>query len=91
VTIVAKVEGIQRTVTTTLRPPDAKDGYLGVVSQQVYKLKYEPLSAVVASLWITGSLFVATIVGVVQLIVHLPVLILGLFAPGVPAAAESAS
>jgi regulator of sigma E protease len=49
------------------------------------------LSAIVASLYITGALFVATVVGVVQLIIHIPSLLLGLFSNSVPQAAEAAS
>jgi hypothetical protein len=67
------------------------NGYLGVVGQQVYKLRYDPVRAVVAAAYITGALFVATIVGVVQLIVHIPLLLLGLFSNTVPQAAEAAS
>jgi len=74
-----------------LRSPNTNDGYLGVVSQQVYKLKYDPLSAVVAAAYIVGSLFVATIVAVVQLIINIPQLIVGLFSNSVPQAAEAAS
>ncbi len=91
VTLAVRVNGTDKTVATTLRPPDAKDGYLGVISQQVYKLRYNPLEAIVAAAYVTGTLFVATIVGVFQLIIHIPVLILGLFAATVPAAAEQAS
>lgn len=83
--------GDERDVTVELRAPNATDGYLGVVSQQVYKLRYDPLSALAAAVWITGALFVATIVGVVQLIVHIPALIVGLFSSSVPQAAQAAS
>lgn len=82
--------GDERDVSVKLREPGST-GYLGVVSQQVYKLRYDPLSAVAAAVYITGTLFVATIVGVVQLILHLPLLVLGLFSGGVPQAAEAAS
>ena len=80
-----------RDVQTKLRDPGSKDGFLGVVSQQVYKLKYDPLTALVAALYITGALFVATIVGVFQLLIHIPTLIIGLFGSTIPQAAESAS
>ncbi|HSX01829.1 MAG TPA: M50 family metallopeptidase [Candidatus Saccharimonadia bacterium] len=83
--------GQERTITVKLRPPGTTDGFLGVAAQQVYKLRYDPLSALVAALYITGALFVATIVGVVQLIIHIPALILGLFSSSVPQAAEAAS
>jgi regulator of sigma E protease len=83
--------GDERDVKVQLRGPEAKDGFLGVVSQQVYKLRYDPASALAAAVYITGALFVATIVGVVQLIAHIPVLLLGLFSNAVPQAAEAAS
>jgi regulator of sigma E protease len=84
-------KGDERDVSVKLREPNSTEGYLGVVSQQVYKLRYDPLRALVAAVWVTGALFVATIVGVVGLIIHIPALLLGLFASGVPAAAETAS
>lgn len=83
--------GTEREVKVKLRGPESQEGYLGVISQQVYKLRYDPLSALAAALYITGALFVATIVGVVQLIVNIPSLIMGLFASGVPQAAEAAA
>lgn len=81
----------ERDVSVQLRGPDSKQGFLGVVSQQVYKLRYDPLTALVAAVYITGALFVATVVGVVALIVHIPALIIGLFSNAVPTAAEAAS
>ncbi len=80
-----------REVQAKLRDPGATNGFLGVESQQVYKLRYDPLSALVAAVYITGALFVATIVGVVQLLVNIPVLIGGLFSAGVPQAAQAAT
>jgi regulator of sigma E protease len=80
-----------RDIKVSLRSAGSKEGYLGVISQQVYKLKYDPLSAIVAAVYIAGALFVATIMGVLQLIINIPTLILGLFGGGVPAAAEAAS
>ncbi len=56
--------GDERDIRVKLRSAGTKDGILGVGSQQVYKLKYDPLRALVAAMYITGSLFVATIVGV---------------------------
>jgi len=91
VTLHVRSNGDERDVNVKLREPNAKDGYLGVVSQQVYKLRYNPLEALMASVYITGALFVATIVGVVQLIIHIPALLLGLFSNSVPQAAEAAS
>jgi regulator of sigma E protease len=44
-----------------------------------------------AALYITGALFIATIVAVISLILHIPSLITGLFSSGVPASAEAAS
>lgn len=83
--------GDERDITVKLRPPNTTSGYLGVVSQQVYKVRYSPLDAVVAAAYITGALFVATIVGVFQLLISIPLLITGLFGGGVPHAAEAAS
>ncbi len=80
-----------RSVVVKLRPASAGSAFLGVAGQQVYKLRYDPLRAVVAAFYITGALFVATIAGVFELIIHLPQLIFGLFATTVPKAAESAS
>src|SRR5262249_23547943 len=84
-------QGDERDVKVKLREPGTKEGYLGVVSQQVYKLRYDPLSALVAAVYVTGALFVATIVGVVGLIVSLPVLLFDLFSSSVPKAAQAAS
>jgi regulator of sigma E protease len=84
-------DGDERDVKVKLRDPNVMNGYLGVVGQQVYKLRYDPVRAVVAAAYITGALFVATVVGVVQLIVHIPLLLLGLFSNTVPQAAEAAS
>lgn len=75
----------------TLRGPGAKDGYLGVSTQPIYRLKYNFLEAVVAAGYITAVLFGATIAGVVGLILHLPQLVVGLFGHAVPAAADQAS
>lgn len=83
--------GDERDVKVKLREPGSKEGYLGVVGQQVYKLRYDPLQAIIAAVYVTGALFVATIVGVVQLIVHIPSLLIGLFSSSVPQAAESAA
>jgi regulator of sigma E protease len=83
--------GDERDVKVKLREPGNTQGYLGVISQQVYKLKYDPLRALVAAVWVTGSLFVATIAGVVQLILGIPSLILNLFSSHVPHVAETAS
>jgi regulator of sigma E protease len=78
-------------IKVTLRPPSANSGFLGVVSQQVYKLRYDPLQAVAAAAYVTLALLVATIVGVFQLFIALPSLIMGLFSASVPAAAAAAS
>ena len=81
----------ERTVNVTLNKDKSDDGYLGVGSQQMYKLRYDPVSALLAAIYITGALFVATVVGVVQLLLHIPTLLVGLFSPAVPKAAEAAS
>lgn len=91
VTLLVRSNGDDREVKVKLRDPNATGGFLGVAGQQVYKLKFDPLRAVAASLYITGTLFVATIAGVVSLIAHIPVLLFGLFSPSIPQAAESAS
>jgi regulator of sigma E protease len=91
VSLHVRSQGDERDVQVKLREPSSKEGYLGVVSQQVYKLRYDPLSAVVAAVYITGALFVATIVGVLQLIVHIPLLVAGLFSSTVPQAAQDAA
>jgi regulator of sigma E protease len=84
-------DGTERDVQVKLRAPGGSEGYLGVISQQVYKLQYDPLSALVAALYITGALLWATIVGVFMLLIHIPSLLMGLFSSGVPQAAESAA
>ena len=66
-------------------------GYLGVAGQQVYKLRYSFLDAFVAAGWITGALFLATIVGVLKLLVSVPSLLIHLFGSTVPASADQAS
>jgi regulator of sigma E protease len=91
VTFVVLSSGVKRNVTVTLRSPGSNQGYLGVVSQQVYKLRYDPLNALVAAVYVTGALFVATIVGVFELIIHIPNLIIDLFSSSVPQAAQAAS
>jgi regulator of sigma E protease len=68
-----------------------RGGILGVGSHQVYKLRYDPLSALMAAIYITGVLFIATIVGVFQLLASIPILILGLFSTSIPHAAQNAS
>ncbi|MDB5178399.1 MAG: rane protein of unknown function [Patescibacteria group bacterium] len=91
VTLHIRSNGDERDVRLKLRDPNTKEGYLGVVSQQVYKLRYDPLRAVVAAGYIAGGLFVATVVGVVQLIIHIPTLLLSVFSHNVPQAAQAAS
>lgn len=81
----------ERTVELTLRKPGTTDGFLGVAGQQVYKLKYDPLSAIVAAVWITGALFVATVLGVLKLLIGIPMLLIGLFSTVVPKEATDAS
>lgn len=80
-----------REVMVKLRDPGSTQGYLGVVGQQDYKLKYDPITAVAAAVWVTGALFFATIVGVFKLLVGIPVLVIGLFSSSVPAAAAEAA
>jgi regulator of sigma E protease len=86
-----RTAGSQRNVMVKLRPAGSSNGYLGVGTHQIYKLRYDPLSAFVAAIYITGALFVATIVGVFQLLISIPVLIVGLFSASIPAQAQAAS
>lgn len=81
----------ERTVNVQLRGPEEKQGFLGVGSQQFYMLRYDPLSAVVAAIWTTGALFVATVVGLVQFFASIPMLIVGLFLPVISATDVQAS
>ncbi len=91
VSLVVIEKGTQKTLNVKLRAPGTTDGFLGVEVQQAYKLRYGPVDALIAALYITGSLLVATIVGVFQLIASLPALIIGLGGHGVPIAAQGAS
>lgn len=91
VTLHVRSKGDERDVAVKLRGPNTTSGYLGVESQQVYKVRYDPLMAVVAAAYITVALFVATVVGVVELILSIPWLIAGLFSQGVPHQADNAS
>ncbi len=90
VTLTVRHDGTVTTKDVTLRQPNDQ-GILGVTPQQVYKLRYTPVEALMAALYITGALFIATIVAVISLILHIPSLITGLFSSGVPASAEAAS
>ena len=91
VTFHVSAKGDERDVKVTLRGPNATNGYLGVVGQQVYKLRYSPAAAVAAAAYITAVLFGATIWGVILLIVNIPALLAGLFSSTVPQAAQNAS
>jgi regulator of sigma E protease len=91
VSLHVRSNGDERDVTVKLRPPSAKAGFLGVAPQQVYKTRYDPLSGVVAAGYITVSLFVATIIGVVKFLLSIPLLVMGLFSKSVPEAAAAAS
>lgn len=91
VTLSVRRGSTTKDVSLTLRPPSSKSGFLGVASQQIYKLRYDPLQAVAAAAYVTLALLLATIVGVLQLFLALPQLILGLFSPSVPTAAAAAS
>jgi regulator of sigma E protease len=91
VSVKVKSGEAERTVNVQLREPNSTAGFLGVASQQVYKLKYDPLSALVAAVWISGALFVATVWGVIKLLAGVPTLLVGLFSTAVPAVAQEAS
>ncbi len=91
VELVLKRGDEQKTVSNVQLRQPSEQGILGVVSQSVYKLKYDPLQAIAAAGYLTLSLFWLTITAIVSLILQLPALVLGLFSPGVPQAAEGAS
>jgi regulator of sigma E protease len=91
VSLVVRHEGKERTVDVTLNAQKSDAGYLGVTGQQVYRLKYSLGEALIAAAWLTGALFVATIVGVFSLLMHIPTLLLNLFGSNVPSAATQAS
>jgi regulator of sigma E protease len=78
-------------VTLTLNKTKDGSGALGVGGQQTYKLIYNPVVAVAAAAYITLGFIWATIVGIGQLLINIPALIFGLFAPQIPLAAEAAS
>jgi regulator of sigma E protease len=86
-----RTHATQRDVTAKLNDVGSKNGYLGVGTHQVYKLRYGLFQSLVAAVYITAVLFWATIVGVLQLLIHIPVLLMGLGAKTVPAAAQAAS
>lgn len=90
VTLKLRQHGNVETRTVKLRQP-SEQGVLGVTTQPVYKLRYNLGEAIAAAAWITGALFVATVVAVVGLLVHIPSLIMGLFSSQIPAAATAAS
>lgn len=91
-TVALKVRhnGNVETRQVKLRQP-SEQGILGVTTQPVYKLRYSLGEAVIAAAWITGALFVATVIAVVGLIIHIPSLIMGLFSSHIPAVAATAS
>ncbi len=91
VTLVVQEGNVQKTLDVHLRSPNAKSGFLGVETQQVYKLKYGVWGSLVAAVYITATLFWATIVGVVELILSIPWLIAGLFSNSIPSTAQNAS
>lgn len=91
VTFLVKEGNDEKLIQVTLRGPKSTQGFLGVVTQQVYKLRYSPIEAFEAAVYITVTLFVATVVGVVQLILSIPFLIAGLFSHTIPASAQQAS
>ncbi|HUC86908.1 MAG TPA: site-2 protease family protein [Candidatus Saccharimonadales bacterium] len=61
VTLQVEHHGVTRTVRPHLRPPGAKDGFLGVTPFQTYKLRYNLPDAVVTAAGITGQLIWATL------------------------------
>lgn len=91
VTLVVGRDGVERTVNVTLNAQNSSQGYLGLAGQQIYKLKYSFFDSIVAAAWITGALFVATIVGVINLLLGIPSLLINLFTSSVPSSAAQAS
>lgn len=91
VELLVRQNGIERTLNVVLNAEKSDAGYLGVAGQSTYRLKYSFGEAIIAAAWLTGALFVATIVGVVLLIVQIPVLLIGLFGSSVPGVAAQAS
>ena len=74
-TLQVQQHGVLRTVHVALRPPSARNGFLGVVPFQTYQLRYDLLHAIVTAAGITVQLVWATLTAFVGLIV-------GLFAHG---------
>jgi regulator of sigma E protease len=91
VSLTVQEKGQAKTISTTLRPPRAGSGFLGIGTQAIAESHYGFWQGIVAGTWIAGKLFVLTIVAIVSLIIHLPQLIGGLFGHQVPQAAEAAS
>ncbi len=91
VTLKVRSSDVERDVKVTLREPSSTEGFLGVGANQIHIIKYNPWEAAVASIYMTGALFWATIVGVLNLLISIPQLLTGLFQTQVPAAAEMAS
>ena len=91
VTLLISHKGVQRSIDVTLNSKVSDQGFLGVAGQQVYKLRYSFGEALIAAAWITGALFVATIVGVLKLIISVPSLLIHLFGSSVPESAGQAS
>lgn len=91
VQLVISHKGIERKLDVTLNSVVSNKGFLGVAGQQVYKLRYNFVDSLIAAAWLTGGLFIATIVGVLKLIASIPTLVYHIFSSSVPAAADQAS
>jgi regulator of sigma E protease len=69
VTFTVVEKGTQKDVAVILRPPDSKDGFLGVTPLQTYKIRYTWTAPIVAAgltvqiAWATLSAFGALLVG----------------------------
>ncbi|MBW3537965.1 site-2 protease family protein [Candidatus Parcubacteria bacterium] len=90
VTLTVKQGTAQRDVRVKLREPGSDQGFLGVSPLQTYQIKYSPFAAVVVSAGLLLQLLGLTVAAIVGLLLQIPFLIIGLFASGVPKAAEAA-
>ncbi len=64
-------DGATKVIAPTLRPPSVKSGFLGVTPFQTYKLRYDPLNAVITAGGITLQLIAATFLAFTGLIAGL--------------------
>jgi regulator of sigma E protease len=83
-------EGVSKEVLVKLHEQGIgeKKGYLGVASMQVYNIRYGLQSFWVAAS-LTAQMLLLTALGIVKMLISIPLLVGGLFQPGVPVAAQS--